>query len=316
MKRAIITGATGSVGMAIIKSLLQHHVEILVFCRKGSSRNNNIPCDPRISIRYCSLDELASVQNDTGYTYDVFYHLAWEGTTGEARNDMYLQNRNVMYTLDAVSAAERFGCKTFIGAGSQAEYGRVDSALSSGTPAVPETGYGIGKLCAGQMSRLLCEQKNMRHIWARILSVYGPYDNENSMIMSTIGKVIKGEAPSLTRGEQQWDYLYADDAGRAFYLLAERGIHGRTYCIGSGVARPLKEYMYTLRDQIDPSVPLGIGKVPYGAKQIMYLKADISELSEDTHFLPEVTFEVGIRNTINWYKEHYYEENQHTNPLL
>lgn len=316
MKRAIITGATGSVGMAIIKALLQQDVEILVFCRKGSSRNRNIPIDPHISIKYCSLDELATVQNDTGYTYDVFFHLAWEGTTGEVRNDMHLQNRNILHTLDAVNAAERFGCNTFIGAGSQAEYGRVEGALSSDTPTAPETGYGIGKLCAGQMSRILCEQKNIRHIWTRILSVYGPYDNVNSMIMSTIGKVIKGEVPDLTKGEQEWDYLYADDAGRAFCLLAERGIHGKIYCIGSGIAKPLKEYMYKLRDHINPSSPLGIGKIPYGPKQVMYLKADISELTRDTHFMPEVSFDVGIQNTINWYKEHYYEKNQHTNPLL
>ena len=125
MKRAIITGATGSVGTALIKELVSNDVEVLVLCREGSKRNDNILKHPLVEKIYCSLDELEHLENDTGKVYDVFYHFAWQGTTGASRNDMYLQNKNVKYTLDAVGAAHRFGCHTFIGAGSQAEYGRV-----------------------------------------------------------------------------------------------------------------------------------------------------------------------------------------------
>ena len=55
----------------------------------------------------------------------------------------------------------KLGCYKFIGAGSQAEYGRVEGKLTALTLTFPENGYGIAKLCAGQMSRILCEQKNM-----------------------------------------------------------------------------------------------------------------------------------------------------------
>lgn len=96
------------------------------------------------------------------------------------------QLQNIQYTLDAVELASRIGCKKFVGAGSQAEYGRVEGVLSASTPVFPENGYGIAKLCAGQMSRILCEQKQIEHIWTRILSIYGPYDGENTMIMSSI----------------------------------------------------------------------------------------------------------------------------------
>ena len=95
MKRAIITGATGAVGTALIQELIENQIEVLVFCREGSVRNIQIPEHPLVTKKYCSLSELASVENDTGKDYDVFYHLAWEGTTGAARNDMYLQNQNV-----------------------------------------------------------------------------------------------------------------------------------------------------------------------------------------------------------------------------
>lgn len=304
MERAVLTGATGAIGVALIHELIEKNIEVLVLCRKDSRRRQNIPLHPLVRIRYYSLDELADLYNDTDTKYDVFYHFAWEGTMGNSRNDMYLQNRNVQYTLDAVNAAERLGCKVFIGAGSQAEYGRCGSDLNSRTPVFPENGYGIAKLCAGQMSRVICEQKGMKHIWARVLSVYGPFDNAGTMIMSTIGKILHGETPSLTKGEQLWDYIYSQDAAKAFLLLAEHGADGKVYCIGSGKAFPLAYYIECVRNLINPDVNLGMGAIPYQPKQIMYLCADISELTKDTGFVPVYTFDEGIRRTITWYKEH------------
>jgi nucleoside-diphosphate-sugar epimerase len=99
-----------------------------------------------------------------------------------------------------------------------------------------------------------------------------------------------------------WDFLYAKDAGRAFYLLGESGIAGKTYCIGSGIARPLREYIEKIRDAVDPKASVGFGDVPYSPKQVMYLCADISELTADTGFTPEYTFEQGIRETVDWIK--------------
>ena len=303
MKRAIISGATGAVGTALAKVLVSKGVEVLILCREGSKRNANILEHPLVEKLYCSLDDLEHLNNNTKKEYDVFYHFAWAGTTGTARNDMYLQNENVKHTLDAVNVAHRFGCHTFIGAGSQAEYGRVEGVLTSSTPVFPENGYGIAKLCAGQMSRILCEQCEMRHIWTRILSVYGPHDGEQSMVISTIRNLLTGNRPALTKGEQQWDYLYSMDAGRAMYALGESGVHGKVYCIGSGNARPLVEYVKIMRDYINPEAELGVGEIPYAPKQVMHLCADISELTVDTGFVPKYTFEEGIRETIEWYKE-------------
>ncbi len=303
MKRAIISGATGAIGTALVKVLVSNGIEVLVLCREESKRNGNILKHPLVEQKYCSLDKLMYLQNDTGKEYDVFYHFAWQGTTGAARNDMYLQNENIKYTLNAVEAAHHFGCHTFIGAGSQAEYGRVEGILSSDTPTFPENGYGIAKLCAGQMSRILCEQRGMKHIWTRILSIYGPCDGANSMVMSLIRNLLMCNKPSLTKGEQQWDYLYSIDAGRAMYALGISGKHGKTYCIGSGKASPLLEYISIIRDCINPEAELGIGEIPYAEKQVMYLCADISELTKDTGFMPEYTFEKGIQETIEWYKE-------------
>lgn len=299
MKRAIITGATGAVGTALVKELITNNIETLVLCREGSRRNHQIPDHPLVTRKHCSLDQLASIENDTGNNYDVFYHFAWMGTTGAERNDMYLQNQNVRFALDAVGVAKRFGCKKFIGAGSQAEYGRVEGMLKPDTPAFPEMGYGIAKLCAGQMTREYAHQLGMEHIWVRILSVYGPNDGAQSMVMSTIAKLKRGEVPQFTKGEQKWDYLYSGDAAEAFRLLGEKGHNGKVYVLGSGKARPLAEYIRGIRDVVAPNAEIALGLIPYGERQVMHLQADISELQRDTGFHPETEFSTGIRKLIS-----------------
>lgn len=297
--RAIITGATGAVGMALIEELLARGAHVTVLCREGSKRSARIVESERLQKVDCSLDGLCRLELGSGY--DAFFHLAWDGTTGAQRNDMYLQNKNVEFTLDAVRLAHRSGCSVFVGAGSQAEYGRHGGALTSTTPTFPENGYGIAKLCAGQMSRGLCAQLGIRHEWARILSVYGEYDGERSLVSSAISALARKEKPSFTAGEQMWDYIYSADAARALADIAEKGRDGSVYCIGSGEARPLREYIEAIRDAISPDTPLGFGEIPYAENQVMYLRADISELTADTGFVPRVSFDEGIRKTIAWY---------------
>jgi nucleoside-diphosphate-sugar epimerase len=235
--------------------------------------------------------------------FDMFFHLAWEGTTGASRNDMYLQNRNVKHTVDAVGLASRLGCSVFVGTGSQAEYGRVEGALNSRTPAFPENGYGIAKLCAGQMSRVACRAKGIRHIWVRILSVYGPFDGAQSLISTAISKISNGEPTAFTSGEQMWDYMYSGDAAKAMTELAMSGKDGGIYCLGSGKVRPLHEYIEVIRDIIAPDTELGLGKMPYPDGQVMHLQADVSELERDTGYVPSTRFEDGIAKTIQWYNQ-------------
>ncbi len=304
MKKIIITGPTGSIGLALIQKCIQNNIEVTAVCRPGSDRIKRIPQSANVHVVECPLNQLAELEKQLEKGYDVFYHFGWDGTFGNSRNNMHGQLTNIQYTLDAVELADRLQCRTFIGAGSQAEYGRVEGTLSAETPANPENGYGIAKLCAGQMSRILCGQKNIRHIWTRILSIYGPGDGETTMVMSTIGKLLKGEVPDFTKSEQMWDYLYSEDAAKALFLLGDKGQAGKTYCIGSGQAKPLREYIEAIRDLVHPGAALGIGNIPYSDKQVMYLCADIQELKNDTGFSADYTFEDGVRKTVEWYKEH------------
>ena len=297
MKKAVITGATGAIGIALIHELIKHEIEVLVLCRKNSNRRNNIPFHSLITIKECNLDEFHMFEPQEA-DYDVFFHLAWKGTTGSDREDMYLQNLNVKYSLDAVKLAKRMGCRKFIGAGSQAEYGRTNEKLSSRTNTFPETGYGIAKLSAGFMTKQFAHQLGMEHNWVRFLSVYGPGDWDESLIMSTIRKLKAGEIPNFTKGEQLWDYLYSCDAAEALRLISEKGIDGKTYVIGSGQANPLSTYLKVIQEIVNKDVPLNFGAIPYSNNQVMNLCADISEVKQDTNWFPKTSFIEGIMSML------------------
>lgn len=299
MNTAVITGPTGAIGTALCQKLLNEGVKVMAVCRKNSARADRIPAG--VQKIFCDLSELSQLAGMAGKA-DVFYHFAWADTIGAGRNDMYSQTANIRYTLDAVRAAKALGCECFIGAGSQAEYGRHNELLTPDTPCFPENGYGMAKLCAGQMSRKMCADMGIRHIWPRILSVYGPYDGERTMISSVISSLLEKNEPELTAGTQMWDYLFSYDAADALYLMWKKGKDGAIYPLGSGNVRPLREYIEMLRDCIDPSLPLGLGKVPFGSGQVMFLGADISTLKSDLGFEPSYDFKEGIRLTADHYK--------------
>ena len=302
MKKVIVTGATGMVGASMIEQMAADNIQVTAIIRPNSKKRKNLIEHPNVKVVECDINQLLSLKESLDKDYDTFYHFAWDGTYGESRNDAVLQEQNVRNTLEAVELAHSSGCKVFVGAGSQAEFGFVEGELSDKVPKNPVTGYGIAKYTAGKLSAVMCERLGMRQSWGRIVSTYGPRDNSYTMVMSSIIGMLNGERMSFTKGEQVWDYVYGEDCSRAFYLIGKYGRHGKAYTIGSGKSRLLKEYIAAIRDVVNPELEIGLGERDYYPNQVMQLTADISELSADTGFLPEIDFEEGIRRTAEWYK--------------
>ncbi len=308
----VITGATSMLGIALIDECIKNKLKMVAIIREHSINADRLPSSEFLKVIKCNLDSLLNL----GYEQFelkgnlVFYHFGWEGTDSLNRHDPYIQAMNIKYTLDAVKLANIIGCKAFIGAGSQAEYGLVSSKISGNTPTNPIIAYGVAKYAASKLSLQQSKKLGIKLVWVRVLSVYGKYDGENTMIMKTISKMVSGQKTSFTKGEQFWDYLSCEDAARAFYLIGLKPSDGAVYCLGSGIVRPLHEFISTIRDCIDPSIEIGFGEIPYQENQVMYLGADISDLTNDTGFVPEITFEQGIRNTIGWFMDQS-KQNKH-----
>ena len=293
MSRIIVTGGTGVIGTALIRRALERGDEVCCIVHKGSRRRANLPDHPHLKVIGCDLSDYGQLTLEG--RFDVLFHLAWEKTFGASRDDAEVQTRNIQYTLDAVRLAERCGCPAFVGAGSQAEYGVQSVPLTPDLPVQPESGYGIAKFAAGKLSAMLCKQLGLRHNWIRVLSIYGPNDGENTLISYLISEFRAGRPPQLTRCEQIWDYLYADDAADAFLAVADRGIDGKTYPLGCGIGRPLSAYVKELRDTVNPGIPVNFGAREYYPHQPMYLVADIRTLTDDTGWRPVIPFSEGIR---------------------
>lgn len=298
MNGVVITGPTGAIGMALIKKCIEDGRNVLAICHRGSKRIKQIPNSEFVKIVEASLDEYCNlfVENKPEEEYDTFIHLAWNGTFGDTRNDMPLQVENIKYTLDACDLAKRLGCNVFLGAGSQAEYGRVNEPLRPDTPTFPENGYGMAKLAAGQMSRIKCEQLGLKHIWARILSVYGPYDGENTMIMSSLRKMLNNEETHFTAGEQMWNYLYSEDAAKILLRIAQKSYNGHVFCLGSNDNRKLKSYINEMYKLTGCTARLGIGDIAYNNNQVMYCytEEDIFNIFDEE----TISFEEGIKRLI------------------
>jgi len=298
MQKIVISGATGVLGAALIRCAKKQGFDIVCIVRKDSERAKTLIASNSVDILQADLKDynmLTPVITDC----DVFIHLAWEKTFGNARDDVDAQVCNIQYTLDAARLAQRMGCKVFIGAGSQAEYGAVQCPLTENTPVHPQSGYGIAKYTAGRLSALLCTQLDIRHNWLRILSVYGPNDAPYTLISYVINELQNGQSPELTKCEQVWDYLYADDAAQAILAVAQKGIHGKTYPLGSGTACKLSEYVNIIRDYVNPDIAIRFGAKEYYPHQPMFLQADITELTKDTGWKPEVSFLEGVKKVCN-----------------
>ena len=293
MKKIIITGATGCVGSAVVRKALAQGLDVTCIVHKDSKRLSNLPQSERIHMVECNLSDYSSLELPG--QYDSFIHLSWEKTFGASRDDAEIQTRNIQYTLDAVKLAHRCGCKVFVGAGSQAEYGVQSQDLTPTLPVSPESGYGIAKYAAGKLSAMLCKSLGIRHNWVRILSVYGPNDGENTLISYVIRELKAGRSPELTKCEQIWDYLYAADAADAILSVVEKGVDGKAYPLGSGSGRKLSEYIEDIRKIINPSIEVRYGVKDYYPHQPMHLVADISELTNDTGWQPKMSFEEGIK---------------------
>lgn len=310
MGKIVITGATGAIGRALVAEALKDNHEVLVLVHRSSARAGDFHKIKGCRVlkadlnEYGRVPELLEKQGWETEGYDMFFHLAWRAAFGSGRENLDLQLDNVQSSLEAVRLAHKMGCHTFVGTGSQAEYGRAEGVLAPETPAFPETGYGIAKLCAGQMTRLLCEQLKMRHIWTRILSVYGPYDREETLISTAVIRMLQNAETSFTPCDQIWDYLYSEDAARAIYEAGRKGRSGSVYMIGSGKTRRLSEYIRVIAELTGYQKEIGFGRRPYNEKQVMYLQADIDTLRQDTGFEPAVEFEEGAAWLVAYWREH------------
>lgn len=299
-KKVLITGATSFIGNALIRQiLLKSNYGIIAISRCSSARRESIEQNERVKVIECNLDDLDSLDVQSAGNIEIIFHVAWSSDFPNPRYNLEGQLQNVIYLEKVIRLAQNNSCKKIVCIGSQAECGRVEGLISEQTPSAPETAYGIAKCRAYEYGMELCSKLGIELFWPRLLSAYGPNDKKRTMIMSCLDAAINKHRISFTRCEQIWDYIYVDDVADALIAIGERGKSGVKYSIASGMGRKLSEYIIDIVDITGCNLILeGIGNKEYNQNQVMYLVGDITKLTKDTGFFPQISFKRGIQNTI------------------
>ena len=299
MKKAILTGATGFVGKWLIKILLEADVDVTVIVRDKNKLDMNFV--DKIHIYECEYYNYDTLEISAS-KYDVFYHLAWDGVASKDKDKLDIQKRNIDMSVNALLLAKRLECKKMIAAGTVAEYAYCERIMDFSQKQTPNDIYGAMKVSVYNILNVLSRKIGVNFIWTVLPSTFGEGRNNDNIITYTITKLLKNEKPLYGDLEQLWDFLYVREVARALWLIGDRGNGDKIYGIGSGQYRQLKDYIYTIRDIINPDMELGIGELPQMSHKAYSSCVGIYDLMKDTNFQVEIGFEQGIRNTIMYYK--------------
>jgi UDP-glucose 4-epimerase len=293
----VLTGATGFIGAAVVKNILENGHVPVVLIRDNSNLKRLEHLENIVLIKYDSLEDLDLIKKLQEYSPECFIHLAWKGVSGADRNSAFQITENIPFTLQSVFLAKQTGCKHWIGIGSQAEYGNPNCKINENFPTIPTTLYGKAKLSACWAATGLCDALEMQSSWIRVFSTYGIGDEPHWFIPYIINELKQGKYPSLTKCEQLWDYLYVDDAAAAILSIAYNKVNG-IYNLGTGEAQRLKRIVEIIKEEINPKAVIKYGAIPYRLDQVMHLEADISLIQEKTNWKPMISLKDGLVKTI------------------
>lgn len=302
MKQAIVTGATGFIGARLVNMLLDNNVSVIALGRKDFPEVDSRRLAHRSNLQYLKvpMEDIRSLRLevekrglDIGADC-VFYNVAWGGVDRLSDMDAMAQSRNVAQSCFALEAAAELGCKKFIHVGTMEEpiaenYLWLDHRRN--TEFNRHVVYSLAKIASRNALKALSSHFDIEVIFATNSHVMGPYDDKDSFLQVTLQKFKSGETEfNFSTGEQFFDVISVDDCARAYMLI---GYHGREHCeywIGSGEARPLKEYVCAMASLYAPQAELRFGSFPYNDISMRLEDFSIELLHSHTGYEPQKTF--------------------------
>jgi len=299
----VITGATSFIGLELMDYLLAQHHKVVAVCRQDSNGLSKIPAG--VEVIKAEMSEYGNLHKEIDHA-DVFVNLAWGGTGHDGRNVQDVQKENVTNTVAAMFAADKMGCKVFVEAGSQAEYGTVLEKITEETPCHPFSEYGKAKLEVKKRLFELSEQLGIKYIHLRIFSLFGENDHPWTLVMSCIDKMLRNEPIDLSSCTQNWNFLYVKDAVRQIAGLCDHAVNSKdykheVYNIASKDTRVLKEFVKEMYSLTQSKSELHFGAVV--PANVVSLNPDTLKTESAASFISDHTFKDIINNIIRKYKQ-------------
>ncbi len=216
----------------------------------------------------------------------------------------FLQS-NILGTDSLARAALQQGVKRFHHVSTDEVFGSLELGsnlrFNEQTPYSPRSPYAASKASSDHIVRAYGESYGLPYTITNCSNNYGPWDSPGRIIPVFIAKAMHNELlPVYGNGTAVRDYLFVEDHCAAIDLALHNGEVGQTYCVGGAaqksgleVARAILEALGKPHDQIQ--------FVTDRPGHDMRYDIDPSYIEKTLGWKQSVSFEEGIKKTVDWY---------------
>jgi len=303
--RALVTGGAGFIGSNLVKHLCDGGHEVVVIDDLSSSGRSEI--DPRAKLVVGDVGDRELVEKLLDKK-DVVFHLAALGIISislEKPEEAF--RNNLMNGVRLLEAMRKKGVSKIVYSSSSSIYGEPKrNPVQEDDSKEPINPYGASKYTFEAALSAYAHSFGIGAIALRYFNVYGPGDEQKPVtraVPSWIQWALTGDTVWIHWGGQQVkDYIYVDDVCRANIVAANSKLKGfHAYNVGGGVGRKMLDIAMTIKKIIGKDLKI----VDKGARpgDPDTLVADISKITKELGWKPEVDLETGLKKTIEYYKE-------------
>ncbi len=258
VKKVLLTGATGFVGMKILGELANHGVLVTPVVRTGTEHLVNK--FKNIS-KIISVDDVFKENSDwwaeISSDADIFIHAAWYTKT----NDYLISQKNIdcqLGTLNIAKGVTRSGIKKFVGIGTCFEYEFASDFISVDTPLKPSSHYASAKAATYLALLKMTQDEKIDFAWCRLFYLYGENESESRLYSYILSQIKQGKKIELTSGEQIRDFMHVRTAAEHIVTVALGNMVGPIN-ICSGIPITIREFAINVADRFGARSLLDFG---------------------------------------------------------
>jgi dTDP-glucose 4,6-dehydratase len=308
-RSVLVTGAAGFIGSNFVRWWLERHpddhvVALDKLTYAGDPRNLD-ELGVRLAVcDICDLDPTERLLAEE--SIDTVVNFAAESHNSLAVIDPGRFFRtNVLGTQTLLEAGRRHGVSRFHHVSTCEVYGDLpldsDEAFTEESPYRPRTPYNASKAAADHAVRAYSETFGLPVTITNCSNNYGPRQFPEKVIPLFVTHAFDDlELPLYASTQNRREWLHVDDHCRAIELVLEQGREGETYNVGSGLERSIEEIADLVLELTGKSQSLKTIVPDRPGHDRRYL-LDSAKLRRELGWQPEISFEDGLRATVEWY---------------